>query len=100
MHASYLLAGKGPYLSQIGLDQRDQSNHGIRRTWQTFLSSKFTLSMQDRMHTHYQFACTGLGISQIGLDQRNQGIYGIREACQIYLSTYDLSTQNFVQFPK
>ena len=39
MHARYFLACLGPYLSQIGSDQRDQGIYGIRRSCRTFLST-------------------------------------------------------------
>ena len=39
VHAPYVLACTGPYLSQIGSDQRDQSIYGIRRTCRTSLST-------------------------------------------------------------
>ena len=39
VHARYILAFLGPYLSQIGSDQRDQGIYGIRRSCRTFLST-------------------------------------------------------------
>ena len=82
MYACYVLVCTGPYLSQIGMDQRDQCIYGIRRKGPTFLSIYFTLSMQARMHAPYVLVYTGQYLSQIALDQRDQSIYGIRRTCR------------------
>ena len=39
VHVIYVLACLGPYLSQIGLDQKDKGIYGIRRTYRTYLST-------------------------------------------------------------
>ena len=39
MHVHYFLVCLGPYLNQIGLDQRDHSISGIRRIFPTYLST-------------------------------------------------------------
>ena len=39
VHARYVLWCLGPYLIQIGLDQRDKGIYGIRRTCQTSMST-------------------------------------------------------------
>ena len=69
------------YLSQIRMDQRDQSMYGIRRTGPTFLSTYFTMSTQASVHASYVLVCTDQYHSQIGSDQRDQSIYGIRRTC-------------------
>ena len=74
MHEPYVIACTGPYLSLIGLDQRDKSIFGIRRTGLTFLSAYFILSMQTCVHARYVLACLGPYLSQIGLDQKDEGI--------------------------
>ena len=38
VHANYFLVYTGPYLSQIGSDQKDEGIYGIWGTCQTFLS--------------------------------------------------------------
>ena len=41
VHAPYVLAFTGPYVSQIGSDQRYESIYGIRRIYRTSLSTKW-----------------------------------------------------------
>ena len=71
VHAPYVLACTGPYLSQIGMDQRDQSFYGIRKTGTTFLTSYFTLSKQASEHACYVLVGLGSYLSQIALDQKD-----------------------------
>ena len=84
----YVFACMGLYLSQIWMDQRDQSFYGIRRTGLTFLSTYFKLSMQASMHACCVFACTGPYLSRIEMDLRDQCIYWIRISCRTSLSAY------------
>ena len=77
VHSCYVLACTGPYLSQIGMAQRDQSIYGIRRSSQTSLSTYFTPSIETSMHAPYVLACTGPYLSQFGSDQKDRDIYGI-----------------------
>ena len=53
VHAPYMLACTGPYLSQIGSDQRDQIIYGIRRTCRFSLSTQSDPSTQADVHAHY-----------------------------------------------
>ena len=69
MHACYVLACSGPYLSQIGLDQKDEGIYGIRRSYQTYLSTLYKPSTQACLHARYVLECTGPYLSQIGMDQ-------------------------------
>merc|ERR1712081_103137 len=87
MHAHYSIACTGLYLSQIWLNQRDQSIYGFRRICRTSLSTKFDQSMQACMHERYMLACTGPYIRQIGLNQQYHCIYGIRITCWTFVST-------------
>ena len=94
MHAHYVLAWTGPYLSQIGIDQKDESIYGIRRSCWTSLNTYFTTSPQASMHAPNMLACRGPYLSQIESDQRDQSIYGIRRTCRTSLSTkFDPSMQ-------
>ena len=71
MHAHYFLACLGPYLGQIGSDQRYQGIYTIRRSCWTSLSKYFTLSMWASVHAPYVLVCTDPYLSQSGLDQRD-----------------------------
>ena len=94
VHACYVLACLGPYLSQIGLDKKDEGIYGIGRTYQTYLSTYYNPSMQASMHACYVLACSGLYLSQIWSDQRYQSIDRIRRTYQTCLSTlFERSTQ-------
>ena len=66
MHTHYFLMCLGPYLSQIGSDQKDHSISGIRRICGTCLSTYFDLSMQAFVQARFVLECTGPYLSEIG----------------------------------
>ena len=66
VHAHYVLVCLGSYLSQTGLDQRDQSIYGIRRACQTCLSTWFYLSMQACLHACYLLVSIGQYLAKLG----------------------------------
>ena len=88
MHAHYFLACLGPYLSQIGSNQRDQGIYGIGGTcwsWLQWLCMCTQACMHASMHARYFLACLGPYLSQIGSDRKDRDIYGIRGTCWSWL---------------
>ena len=63
MHAHYVLVCLGSYLSRIGMDQRDQSIYGIRKTGPTFLSTYTSQRAHKLMCMHPMCLCAQANIS-------------------------------------
>ena len=70
MHASYVLACTGPYLSQIGSDQKHQGIYGIGRTCWTCLIT-YDPGTQASVHAYYVLACKGPYLGLNGSDERD-----------------------------
>ena len=63
VQARYVLSWMGPYLSRIGMDQRDQSIYGIRKTGPTFLSTYTSHQAHKLMCMHPMCLCAQANIS-------------------------------------
>ena len=84
MHAPYVLACRGPYLSRIGSDQRDESIYGIRRRGPTFLSTYFIPSMQASVHAPYVLVGTGPYLSHIYGSDRSRYLWNSDNMLDLY----------------
>ena len=92
MHARYVLACSGLYLSQTGSDQRYQSIDRIRRTYQTCLSTLFERSTQFCLHARYVLVCICPYLSRFGSDPKDRDMYGIEGTCRSWLWCLSTST--------
>ena len=72
MHASYSLAGTGPYLSQIGLDQRDQGIYGIRRAHNVTHAHKLACIHTIFLHAETKILAKFCPISKVKVSMDSQ----------------------------